>query len=195
MFVDVAALAGLALSTLLSEDATSIGAGLLVRDGHLDALPAVSACAAGVYLGDVALWFAGRILGRRLLSVPWVTRRVNAATLETLSARLDARLPAVVLGSRFVPGSRLPMFVAAGIWGRRPLAFLAWSFVAVMLWTPPLVLVTAWLGPAASGSSAHARLERPAEHRHPDDVAQVYRHGSTLRVDVHLAEELEPAER
>lgn len=195
MLVDVAALAGLALGTLLSEDGTSIGAGLLVRAGHLDAVPAVAACAAGVYLGDVGLWLAGRVLGRRLLRLPWVARRVNAAPLETLSVRLDEQLPSVVIGSRFLPGSRLPMFVAAGIWGRRPLAFLAWSFVAVMLWTPPLVLVTAWLGTAASGSSPHARLQRPAEHRRAVDVAQVHRHRAALRVDVHLAEELEPAER
>jgi len=38
------------------------------------------------------------------------------------------------------------MFVAAGIWGRRPLAFALWSLVVVLLWTPPLVLLTARFG-------------------------------------------------
>jgi membrane protein DedA with SNARE-associated domain len=76
---------------------------------------------------------------------------VNPASLEALSAQLDARLGAAVLGSRFLPGSRLPMFVAAGIWGRRPWAFMAWSLLAVLLWTPPLVLLTAWFGPSLTG--------------------------------------------
>jgi membrane protein DedA with SNARE-associated domain len=68
--------------------------------------------------------------------------------LEALSARLDTRLAPMVLGSRFLPGSRLPMFVAAGIWGRRPVAFALWSLAAVLLWTPPLVLLTATFGPS-----------------------------------------------
>jgi membrane protein DedA with SNARE-associated domain len=145
---NAASLAGLALGTLLSEDLTSIGAGLLVRDGHLNAAPAVAACAAGVYLGDLGLWLAGRIVGRRLLSLRWLERRLDAAALEALSGKLDARLAAVVVGSRFLPGSRLPVYLAAGIWGRRPWAFMAWSLLAVLLWTPLLVLLTAWFGPS-----------------------------------------------
>jgi membrane protein DedA with SNARE-associated domain len=88
------------------------------------------------------------VLGRRLLTVEWLARRVDTAALEHLGARLDARLVPVVLGSRFLPGSRLPIFVAAGIFGRRPIAFAAWSLLAVLLWTPMLVLLTAWFGPA-----------------------------------------------
>ena len=38
------------------------------------------------------------------------------------------------------------MYVALGIWGRRPVAFAAWSLVAVMVWTPLLVGATAYLG-------------------------------------------------
>jgi membrane protein DedA with SNARE-associated domain len=148
MFVGVSTVIGLAASTLLSEDLTSIAAGLLVRDGRLAAAAAVAACAAGVYLGDLGLWLAGRVLGRRVLALPWFESRLDAVALEAVSVRLDARLAAVVLGSRFLPGSRLPMFVAAGIWGRRPWAFMAWSLLAVLLWTPPLVLFTAWFGPS-----------------------------------------------
>jgi membrane protein DedA with SNARE-associated domain len=148
VFIDAAVLVGLALGTLVSEDLTSIGAGLLVRDGKVDAAAAVAACAAGVYFGDVGLWLAGRILGRRLMTRPWLARRMDAAALEALSARLDSQLPVAVLLSRFLPGSRLPMFVAAGIWGRRPAPFLAWSLLGVMLWTPPLVLLTASFGPS-----------------------------------------------
>ena len=148
MWVDVATLAGLAIGTLVSEDLTSVGAGLLVRDGQIAAGPAVVACAAGVYLGDLGLWLAGRVLGRRVLALPWFVRRLDPATLETLSTRLDARLAPMVLGSRFLPGGRLPMYLAAGIWGRRPVAFALWSLAAVLLWTPALVLLTAACGPS-----------------------------------------------
>ena len=101
-----------------------------------------------MYFGDLGLWLAGRVFGRRVLTLPWLAGRLDPAGLEALSARLDARLGSMVLASRFLPGSRLPMFVAAGIWGRRPLAFAAWSLVAVLLWTPLLVLLTARFGPS-----------------------------------------------
>jgi membrane protein DedA with SNARE-associated domain len=148
MLVGLPALAGLAAGTLVSEDLTSIGAGLLVRDGQLTAIAAAGACSAGVYLGDLALWLAGRVLGRRVLTLPWIAGRVDHATIEQFGARLDQRLGAAVLASRFLPGSRLPMFLAAGIAGRRPLAFAAWSLLAVLVWTPALVLLTAWFGPS-----------------------------------------------
>jgi membrane protein DedA with SNARE-associated domain len=147
MLVDIATVVGLALGTLVSEDLTSVGAGLLVRDGQLTASAAVAACTVGVYLGDLGLWLAGRLLGRRALSLRWLAGRLNEAALQELGTKLDARLGLLVLGSRFLPGSRLPVFVAAGIWGRRPVAFAAWSLVAVLLWTPPLVLLTARYGP------------------------------------------------
>lgn len=135
-------LLGLAAGTLVSEDLTSIGAGLLARDQTVKLLPAMAACAAGVYLGDLGLWTLGRVLGRRVLRVGWVAKRTDAGALELLSARLEDNLGLAVLGSRFLPGSRLPMYLAAGVLGQRPLAFAWWSLLAVLLWTPLLVWLT-----------------------------------------------------
>jgi membrane protein DedA with SNARE-associated domain len=55
-----------------------------------------------------------------------------------------------VLASRFLPGSRLPMYLALGISGQRPWAFAAWSLIAVLLWTPSLVWLTRTCGSALS---------------------------------------------
>jgi membrane protein DedA with SNARE-associated domain len=142
------ALVLLALGTLASEDLTSIGAGLLARDGHIALAPAVMACVAGVYVGDLGLWLAGRIIGRRLLTFRWLSQRVDVASLTALSATIDDNLGVAVLCSRFLPGTRLPTFLAAGIWGQRPIAFAGWSLLAVLLWTPLLVLLTAAYGSA-----------------------------------------------
>jgi membrane protein DedA with SNARE-associated domain len=139
---------GLALGTLVSEDLTSIGAGILVRDGAIGLAPATIACAAGVYLGDLGLWLLGRGLGRRALTIPWISRKVDGDALTALGARIDANLGLAVLGSRFLPGSRLPMYLAVGICGQRPLAFAAWSLLAVLTWTPMLVWLTGTYGAA-----------------------------------------------
>jgi membrane protein DedA with SNARE-associated domain len=143
-------LLGLAFGTLVSEDLTSISAGLLAREGAIDLLPAIVACAAGVYVGDLGLWALGRLVGSRARRWNWVRRRSAPARMAALGVALDQRIALAVLASRFLPGSRLPMYLAFGISGRRPLAFAAWSFVAVLLWTPLLVVLTAAYGSLAT---------------------------------------------
>jgi membrane protein DedA with SNARE-associated domain len=144
--MSVGILLALAAGTLVSEDLTSISAGLLARDGVIGLLPASAACATGVYAGDLGLWALGRVAGRRALRWNWVARRFDSAMVASLGAGLDNRVALAIIASRFLPGSRLPMYLAFGVSGQRPWAFAAWSFVAVLLWTPLLVLLTAAYG-------------------------------------------------
>jgi membrane protein DedA with SNARE-associated domain len=142
----IALLAGLALSTLISEDLASIGAGLLAREGQVPLVYAVVACTVGVYIGDLGLWGLGFVVGRRSVRIPWLSRALGTTSIATVRSQFEKRLGASILVSRFVPGSRLPMYVAMGIWGQRPLAFAAWSLVAVIAWTPALVIATMYFG-------------------------------------------------
>jgi membrane protein DedA with SNARE-associated domain len=148
--MDPGILFGVAVGTLVSEDLTSISAGLLARDGVIDLLPAIAACTTGVYVGDLGLWALGRVAGQRALRWSWIQRRVDHDMVASISARLDRRLGIAVLASRFLPGSRLPMYLALGISGQRPWAFAAWSFLAVLLWTPALVWLTHTFGSSFS---------------------------------------------
>ena len=142
----IALLAGLALSTLISEDLASIGAGLLAREGHVPLTYAVVACIVGVYIGDLGLWGLGFFLGRRSVRTPWLCRTLGATSVAAVRSQFELRLGASILVSRFVPGSRLLMYVAMGVWGQRPLAFAAWSLIAVIAWTPALVIATRYFG-------------------------------------------------
>ena len=118
------ALVALAGATLVSEDLACIAAGLLVAAGKLAFGPAVAACFAGIFIGDLLLVGAGRVLGRGA----WV-----------------------IVASRFMPGTRLPTYVAAGVlrmpWGK----FAPWFALACALWTPLLVGAAAWAGEAVLG--------------------------------------------
>lgn len=128
-------LAGIAASTLLSEDAACVGAGLLVRTGQVSPVAAIAACAAGIYAGDAMLWCAGRFAPR----IRFVRRHMHR--LRVASRHVDS--PMVILASRFLPGTRLPLYLAAGAIGGRPGSFFLWTFVAVLLWTPIVVLSSA----------------------------------------------------
>lgn len=138
----------LALATLVSEDLTCVAAGLLVSHGKLSFLAATAACLVGIFVGDLLLVLAGRWLGRGLLArapFKWVLTR---ETLDRSERWFTAQGDRVVLASRFVPGSRLPLFLAAGIL-RAPFARVAVALLlAGVVWTPLLVGLSAWTGGA-----------------------------------------------
>lgn len=143
-------LASLVLGTLVSEDLTSIGAGLLAQHGTLGLVPAIATCAIGVYVGDLALWAVGRVVGRRVLAWRCLATRVSAPAVAQAIDALERHLGLTVIASRFLPGTRLPLYLAAGIWGHRPGAFTLWSLVAVLLWTPLLVWLASLFGRAVA---------------------------------------------
>jgi membrane protein DedA with SNARE-associated domain len=130
---------GIAASTLLSEDAACVAAGLLVQRGILSPAAAVAACAAGIYVGDALLWVAGRVLSTSRWAARW-----RDAEWSHRAARLQqaADSPWALAASRFVPGTRLPLYLAAGAFGRKPRTFFVTTLLAVLIWTPVLVLGT-----------------------------------------------------
>jgi membrane protein DedA with SNARE-associated domain len=136
--------------TFVSEDLTCIAAGLLVRAARLDLFVAVLGCFLGIFIGDIGLWVLGRAVGRRVLHWRWIARRIQPERVDRFGEMFDRHLGKAVFGSRFLPGTRVPMYVAAGIVSRRPLAFFVWLFFAALVWTPSLVLLAILLGPLAA---------------------------------------------
>jgi pimeloyl-ACP methyl ester carboxylesterase/membrane protein DedA with SNARE-associated domain len=140
----------LACATMASEDLTGIGAGLLVARGTLAFLPATAAVVAGIFAGDLAIYFAGRFLGRPALGhapLKWV---VKPATIERLSHWFERRGAAIIFLSRFTPGTRVVTYVSAGVLRMRFPLFAAWLFLAVAVWVPLLVGASAIFGAEAT---------------------------------------------
>lgn len=134
----------LALSTLLAEDVACIAAGALVASGQLGFAEATFACFIGIVVGDLGLYAAGRAARRPL---QWL---VAADKLERASRWLAQRGASVIFLSRFTPGMRLPVYVAAGALRTSACTFCLWFIVASALWTPALVGFSASLGEKAS---------------------------------------------
>lgn len=136
----------LAAATFASEDLTCITAGLLVRRGEVGALTAVAGCFLGIYAGDLGLWLLGRVLGRRVLGWRWVARRLSPARVAQFSGWFERRGMRLVIASRFMPGTRVPVYLAAGVAGVGAFRFMCWSLLAVGIWTPAMVLLVALVG-------------------------------------------------
>ncbi|HTE05671.1 MAG TPA: VTT domain-containing protein [Planctomycetota bacterium] len=150
--------AGLAAATFLSEDLTTICAGLLVAKGELDWVTALVGCTLGIWIGDGLLWLIGRVVGRPALRLPVLRRMVSPAQLARAERWFARRGLRVVLVSRFLPGSRLPAFFAAGVLGARAGWFLGWALLAALLWTPLLIGGSVLLAPRVE--AALARLSQ-----------------------------------
>lgn len=153
----------LAFATLISEDLTCIAAGLLVARRSLTFVPAVAACLVGIFAGDLLLFAAGRMLGRPALRRAPLRWFVSEADIERSSEWFARQGPRLILATRFIPGTRLPTYLAAGILHTRALTFAGVFLVAASMWTPLLVGVSALSGrQALDWLTAYQRRALPA---------------------------------
>jgi membrane protein DedA with SNARE-associated domain/pimeloyl-ACP methyl ester carboxylesterase len=148
-------MAVVALATFVSEDLTCIAAGLLAHRGTIDLVVAILGCTIGIFLGDIGLWLIGRIFGRRALRWKWVAKKLPMDRLDQIGGWLDDHAGRAIITSRFIPGTRLPLYIAAGMLGTRSVRFFAWFLVAALLWTPTIVLLVFLFG---------QRIVDPLEH-------------------------------
>lgn len=143
----------IAASTLVSEDLACAAAGVLMLQGVLSPASALSSCAAGIFVGDLALWGLGRAGATFLLPRSVVGQRLaDAAT--ALRTRSPWTVRAALVTSRVVPGTRLPLYVACGLTGVPARLFAIWVGGAVVVWTPIVVLGSAGVARLLSGSGA-----------------------------------------
>lgn len=136
----------LAAATIVSEDLTGIGAGLLVARGTLGFLPASLAVIVGIFGSDVAIYLTGRLLGRPAVNHAPLKWWVKPATIERSRRWFERRGAAIIFLSRFTPGTRVVTYIAAGVLRMRFPLFVAWLFLAVAAWVPLLVGASAIFG-------------------------------------------------
>jgi membrane protein DedA with SNARE-associated domain len=141
--------AALALSTLVSEDLACIAAGVLAARGAIGLPAAILACLLGIFVGDLLLYLAGRTLGRAAVARRPLRWLVTPAALERGAAWFERRGSATLVAARFLPGSRLATYVAAGVLRYPAGLFALWLLLAGAVWTPLLVGLSAALGAAA----------------------------------------------
>jgi len=137
--------AALFAATFVSEDLACITAGLLIQRDEVGLLTGMLACTLGIFAGDVGLWAIGRGFGRVTLQWRWLRQ---PAALDDLKRWLDRHAAGAIVGSRFLPGTRLPLYVLSGVLNVPLAVFALWALIASVLWTPTLVLLTASLGDA-----------------------------------------------
>jgi membrane protein DedA with SNARE-associated domain/pimeloyl-ACP methyl ester carboxylesterase len=138
----------IALATLVSEDLTCIATGALVAQGRIPFLPGALACFFGIYLGDLLLYLCGRWFGARALGVAPLRWFLEPRAVERAAKWFDRRGLSAIFLTRFLPGTRLATYFAAGALRTRFWLFALYFAIAAGVWTPILV----WLSSAIGGN-------------------------------------------
>tara|TARA_R110000850_G_scaffold141460_3_gene263314 strand:- start:5241 stop:5981 length:741 start_codon:yes stop_codon:yes gene_type:complete len=136
----------IAVSTLISEDLACIAAGMLTSRGAISLGWAIGASFLGIFLGDVLLFVMGRLGGLALLRrIPfrWFLKEHQIIQAEILFQQNGAKL---IFSSRLLPGSRLPIYAAAGVLNYPFWKFALFMAIAGLLSSVILVLLSWKMG-------------------------------------------------
>ena len=137
----------LALATFfISEDLTTLAAGLMVAQGQLTWSTAFWGCFLGIFLGDGLLYVLGLLIGRPVLNWPLFRNLLSEDRVKQGEKWFNEKGIAMVFASRFLPGTRLPTYFAAGLMRANAKYFLMTASLACLLWTPLLIGLAYWFG-------------------------------------------------
>jgi membrane protein DedA with SNARE-associated domain/pimeloyl-ACP methyl ester carboxylesterase len=136
----------LALSTLVSEDLTCIGAGALVAQGRLPLWVGSLGCLAGIVVGDLIIYWLGRRYGTRLLAWKPMAAWIPPAKVERAARWFERRGFTAVILTRFMPGMRVATYFSAGALKTHAGLFALYFAAAAAVWTPLLVWGSSLLG-------------------------------------------------
>jgi membrane protein DedA with SNARE-associated domain len=133
-------------ATFISEDLTTTSVGVMVGQGQTNFWFGTLACFAGIFIGDVLLYLAGKLFGKVALERIPLRWFLNAEAVEKSSAWFEKQGSKVIFISRFVPGMRLPTYFAAGMLNTNFASFVFYFALACAIWTPLLIGLSAWFG-------------------------------------------------
>ena len=125
--------------SFISEDITGIAIGIGIAQGMINYLLGFSSYFVGVYLGDLGLYYLGRTLGLHAIERPPLSFFINEQDIERAKQWFLQRGPVIIFVSRFIPGTRLPVLLSAGISKISHLKFNSWHALAVMMWSIVIV--------------------------------------------------------
>lgn len=136
----------LGLLTFIQEDVPTVGAALLSSAGVLSWKTGYLGVFLGIWVGDALLYLLARGIGRPLLLRPWARRILEPSKIAQSERWFAQKGTWLLASSRFVPGTRLPTYLAAGFlkvpFGR----FLLVTGIAAAAWTAAIFLAADRLG-------------------------------------------------
>src|SRR5881392_2333035 len=137
------------LLSFVSEDASTISSALSLFGGPITWPLGFAACFTGIWLGDLGLYSLARCFGKPILKSRWIARFADAEAIEWCRTRFNDHASLALLASRFVPGTRLPTYLAAGLLSMPVTQFAAVTGFGALIWIGGIFIIAKLLGSQA----------------------------------------------
>lgn len=148
-------MAAVLLGSLVSEDAATLAAAFLAASGMLEPSLAWGAAFTGIWVGDLGLYGLGVLGSRGALRWPRLARHAGPERIARGRRWFRDQGPWALVFCRFVPGTRLPTYLAAGAMRYPPGRFALLTGLLAAVWISGVFVLVHILGAAAG-----AALER-----------------------------------
>lgn len=102
------------LATFIYEDGATLLAATVSASGTLDPRLGMLTTFLGIWVGDMGLYGLGSSVGRRTTSSRWLQKYLRPEALIKAEQWFAKNGSFALIMSRAIPGSRLPLYVAAG---------------------------------------------------------------------------------
>jgi len=134
-------------SALVLEDLAVLSAALLALNRTVSLPWAAGSSFAGIWFGDLGLYWLALRYGRPVLDVPWLKHILGKKVDLNRSERwFQSHGVAAIVVSRVIPGTRLPTYLAAGLLKVPAASFLTITAAACAIWVAVLFTLSYQFG-------------------------------------------------
>lgn len=134
----------------ISEDAMIILSATFVQADKSLLIPTYIALYAGIVLSDVESYFIGKLLGKGVLKVKFLQKKLTPKNIEWVSSHLDKHGFLTFIVCRFIPfGVRNMLFMGSGFVGLKLSSFILFDFTAALISSSTLFALVYFIGEAA----------------------------------------------
>ena len=134
------------LLSFVSEDAATISSALSIFGGPISWPLVFAACFTGIWVGDLGLYSLARCAGKNVLHSRWLARLADPATITRCEETFAQNSTVALIASRFIPGTRLPTYLAAGLFAMPARRFALITAIGALLWISVFFALTKLLG-------------------------------------------------
>lgn len=120
------------IAVLLQEDVTAVAIGMIASQGLVSIPLAMGSLVVGELINDFGLYGIGRLA----ITHPRLRRWVEHEKRLPLRSRLNDSLITTVMAVQFMPGMRLPIYIACGFFSLSLRRFTIGILPAVAAWSP-----------------------------------------------------------
>ena len=125
---------GIILAAFLSEDAATLAAATLSATCAIEPKLGFASAVAGIWLGDLGLYAVAYFYGQQLLEKRWARAIIRPDALERGRSWFNRNNGSALFLSRCMPGTRLPVSLAAGTFRMRVSRFASIGIAGAITW-------------------------------------------------------------